>query len=215
MALTRYSPTSVPVIAFLPSISTRSVELTFRALASSITPLTAVPPGCARLLLSRFSDLRVLFFRSASPKASAAFIPRLFPSSSSFCKPLLTSSIPAMATPSSSPNPLRLRLRERHDLLSVRLLANRRTCAGFSSMPQAVTSGRLELVLRASSNCSNPPSAFFLISSSSRFFRANSASRLILSCWAFFCSFTRCRCAATSASFSFFWSSASFFFLWS
>mmetsp|Transcript_129172 Transcript_129172/g.414086 ORF Transcript_129172/g.414086 Transcript_129172/m.414086 type:complete len:292 (+) Transcript_129172:335-1210(+) len=211
IALTRCSP-ACAVMPFFDNMSTRSDRFSCKASARLMMPRWS-PPLAVRLLLSRFRERRLLFFLRASPMASAAFMPRLLPSHSSFSKVKLFSSIPANEIPSSSQSPLRFRSMDMQDTFSVSAFVSKRRRTEPSSIPQTVMWGALIFLVKASKIWSRPPSIFFRCSSSSlRFF---SCSRRFCS-WSCFCFCASCaslRRAASSCSFFFLRFSAASFFL--
>mmetsp|Transcript_16750 Transcript_16750/g.45365 ORF Transcript_16750/g.45365 Transcript_16750/m.45365 type:complete len:243 (-) Transcript_16750:299-1027(-) len=172
MDLTKYSP-ACAAIPFLDSIRTRSVPLSRRASARTIMPFCSLP-FAVKLLLSKLSDRRPSFSLKASPIASAAFTPKLFPSSSSFCRCLLFFSMSARGTPSSSPKPFRLTSSDMQEVLFSIACVSKRRRTDVSSMPQTVMCFALMFLFKATRICSKPPSIFFRCSSSScRFFASS------------------------------------------
>mmetsp|Transcript_48470 Transcript_48470/g.109091 ORF Transcript_48470/g.109091 Transcript_48470/m.109091 type:complete len:204 (-) Transcript_48470:409-1020(-) len=159
MALTKYSP-DCAVMLFFESISTRSVLFSCSASASLMMPFWSLPLA-VRLLLSRFNDLKLVFFFRASPMASAALTPRLFASHSSFCRLVFFSNMPARERPSSSLRPLRLRSSDMHEQLFSTACVNSRKRTELSSIPQTVMCGTLMSFCSASRIWSRPPSIFF------------------------------------------------------
>mmetsp|Transcript_102902 Transcript_102902/g.265990 ORF Transcript_102902/g.265990 Transcript_102902/m.265990 type:complete len:203 (+) Transcript_102902:288-896(+) len=146
---TKYSP-ACALIPFFESISTRSEVFTISASASRMMPFWSLPLA-VRLLLSRFSDRRQLFFFRVSPSASATLTPRLLPSSSSFCRYSLLSRHAAMFWPSSSFKPLRLRSMDMQEVLFASACASRRRRAPQSwSMPHVVMCGLLTFLVSTS-----------------------------------------------------------------
>mmetsp|Transcript_642 Transcript_642/g.1587 ORF Transcript_642/g.1587 Transcript_642/m.1587 type:complete len:218 (+) Transcript_642:369-1022(+) len=173
-AFTKYSPACI-VIPFLDSINTRRVLFSRKASANLMTPfwssLLAV-----RLLLSRFSDCKHVFFRKASAIASADLTPKLLPSHSNFCKQLFCSNMPPRESPSSSHKPFRFRSMDMHEVFSPKaFVSNRSLTEPNSSMQQRVMWGALVFRVKVSKIVSRPPSIFFRCSSSSRRLRSNSS----------------------------------------
>mmetsp|Transcript_26741 Transcript_26741/g.75551 ORF Transcript_26741/g.75551 Transcript_26741/m.75551 type:complete len:290 (-) Transcript_26741:121-990(-) len=209
IAFTNISP-ACAVMPFFDSMRTWSAVFSDSAFASSMMPFCELPLA-VRLLLSRLSDRRVLFFFSASPIASAERTPRLLPSHSSFCRCMFFSIKSASDTPSSSLRPLRFRSKDMQEwLFSIACVRSRRRTE-LSSIPQSVMSALLVFFVSASRSWSRPPSIFFLISSSSRRFRSCSRRCCSRYCCCFLACCSRCRRMASSCSFCFLWSSASFF----
>mmetsp|Transcript_67170 Transcript_67170/g.160873 ORF Transcript_67170/g.160873 Transcript_67170/m.160873 type:complete len:205 (-) Transcript_67170:19-633(-) len=119
----------------------------------------------------------------------------------------------AIETPSSSFKPFLLTSRDMQEVLFSIAFVNNRNRTEVSSMPQTVMCGALTFLLRVSRICSNPPSIFFLCSSSSRRFRSCSLRLSSCLCCSFFACCSRCRLMASSFSFSFRRFSACSFFL--
>mmetsp|Transcript_47942 Transcript_47942/g.141570 ORF Transcript_47942/g.141570 Transcript_47942/m.141570 type:complete len:264 (-) Transcript_47942:222-1013(-) len=217
MALTKYSP-ACAVIPFFESMSTRREVFTISASASLMMPFWSLPLA-VRLLLSRFSECRLLFFLRASPIAAAAVTPRMFPSSSSFCRNWLYSSISARFTPSSSFKPLRFRSMDMQVVFGASACASRRRRAPLSfvrsSMPQVVMCSPLQFLESTSRIWSRPPSIFFFCSSSSRRLRSCSFRACSSLAFCFLASCSSLRRFASSLSLSFLRFSAASFFLFS
>mmetsp|Transcript_42409 Transcript_42409/g.132224 ORF Transcript_42409/g.132224 Transcript_42409/m.132224 type:complete len:343 (-) Transcript_42409:7-1035(-) len=201
MACTKTSP-ACAVMLFLESINTRRDLFTCKASANLIIPFWS-PPPFVRLLLSRFSIRREVFFFRASPMASAALTPKLFASHSSFCRCMFFSSMPASETPSSSLSPFLFRSSDMQEKFFSMACVNSLKRTELSSMPQTVMCGGLVFSPSACRIWSRPPSIFLRCSSSSRRLRSCSFRSCSWICFCFFACCSFCLRAASSCSFCF------------